>query len=67
MERNILEEIAERYEISYRTIARQIDYDIAMVSRVKNRQQKMSVQMAYNIHKVYGYNLDEILEVEDNA
>lgn len=65
--RNILEEIAEKYEISYRTIARQIDYDIAMVSRVKNRQQKMSTQMAYNIHKVYGYDLDDILEVERNA
>lgn len=64
MGRNIIQEIVDKHKISLRTFAKNIDYDIAMVSRVRNRQQKMSVQMAYQISKIYNLDLDEILNIE---
>lgn len=65
MERNIIKEILERNEpLSMRALAKEIGYDVAVVSRVANRLQKMSHRMAYNISEAYGINLAEIIEVE---
>ena len=41
------------------------DYDVAVVSRVKNRKQKMSHRMAFKISQVFGIDLNEIMLVEN--
>lgn len=61
---NIIENIVDETNLSLRKIAKLIGYDVSVVSRVKNRQQKMSYRMAYQISVVFAKDLDEILEAE---
>ena len=64
-ERNIIEELMEDKQLTLHQIAKLIDYDVAVVSRVKNRIQKMSRRMAFKISQVFGYDLNEIMQVEN--
>ena len=64
-ERNIIEELMEDKQLTLHQIAKLIDYDVAVVSRVKNRIQKMSHRMAFKISQVCGYDLNEIMQVEN--
>ena len=64
-ERNIIEELMEDKQLTLHQIAKLIDYDVAVVSRVKNRIQKMSHRMAFKISQVFGYDLNEIMQVEN--
>lgn len=64
-ERNIIEELMEDKQLTLHQIAKLIDYDVAVVSRVKNRIQKMSHRMAFKISQAFGYDLNEIMQVEN--
>ena len=64
MEGNIIEEIINRKMISLRAFSKQIGFNPSVVSRVKNREQRMSYRMAFKISQVFGYDLDTILKVE---
>lgn len=63
--RNIIEELMNEKHLTLHQIAKLIDYDVAVVSRVKNRVQKMSHKMAYKISQVFGYDMNEVLIVEN--
>lgn len=65
MERNIIEELVNEKGLTLHQIAKLIEYDVAVVSRVKNRIQRMSHRMAFKISQVFGYDLDEVLNVEN--
>lgn len=62
--RNIIEEIMTNKQLTLHQIAKLIDYDVAVVSRVRNRVQNMSMRMAYKISQVFDIDLNEIIEVE---
>lgn len=62
--RNIIEEIMSNKQLTLHQIAKLIDYDVAVVSRVRNRVQNMSMRMAYKISQVFDIDLNEIIEVE---
>lgn len=62
--RNIIEEIMNNKQLTLHQIAKLIDYDVAVVSRVRNRVQNMSMRMAYKISQVFDIDLNEIIEVE---
>lgn len=64
-ERNIIQEIMDNKQLSLHQIAKLIEYDVGVLSRVKNRLQKMSTRMALKISMVFGLDLNEIVEVED--
>lgn len=63
--RNIIEEIMTNKQLTLHQIAKLIDYDVAVVSRVRNRVQNMSMRMAYKISQVFDIDLNEIIEVEN--
>lgn len=63
--RNIIEEIMANKQLTLHQIAKLIDYDVAVVSRVRNRVQNMSMRMAYKISQVFDIDLNEIIEVEN--
>ena len=63
--RNIIEEIMIKKQLTLHQIAKLIDYDVAVVSRVRNRVQNMSMRMAYKISQVFDIDLNEIIEVEN--
>lgn len=63
--RNIIEEIMSNKQLTLHQIAKLIDYDVAVVSRVRNRVQNMSMRMAYKISQVFDIGLNEIIEVEN--
>lgn len=63
--RNIIEEIMTSKQLTLHQIAKLIDYDVAVVSRVRNRVQNMSMRMAYKISQVFDIDLNEIIEVEN--
>ena len=65
MERNIIEELMTEKNLTLHQIAKLIEYDVAVVSRVKNRIQKMSHRMAFKISQVFGIDLAEIMSVEN--
>lgn len=65
MERNIIEEIIEKQNLTLHQLAKLIDYDVAVISRVKNRIQKMSHRMAYKISEVFGLDMEEIIQAEN--
>ena len=65
MERNIIQEVMDSNNISMHQMARLIEYDVAVLSRVKNRIQKMSHRMAYKISTVFNLDLDDIINVEN--
>ena len=65
MDRNIIEEIMVEKNLTLHQIAKLIDYDVAVLSRVKNRVQKMSHRMAFKISQVFGYDLDEVMLIEN--
>lgn len=65
MERNIIQEVMDSNNISMHQMARLIEYDVAVLSRVKNRIQKMSHRMAYKISVVFNLDLDDIINVEN--
>lgn len=65
MDRNIIEELMTEKNLTLHQIAKLIEYDVAVVSRVKNRVQKMSHRMAFKISQVFGYDLTEIMTVEN--
>lgn len=65
MDRNIIEEIMVEKNLTLHQIAKLIDYDVAVLSRVKNRVQKMSHRMAFKISQVFGYDLDEVMSIEN--
>lgn len=64
-ERNIIQEIMDNKQLSLHQIAKLIEYDVGVLSRVKNGLQKMSTRMALKISMVFGLDLNEIVEVED--
>lgn len=64
-DRNIIEEIMEDKKLTLHQVAKLINYDVAVLSRVKNRVQKMSHRMAFQISQVFGYELQEVLEIEN--
>jgi transcriptional regulator with XRE-family HTH domain len=64
MERNIIDEIMTDKKLSLHQIAKLINFDVSVVSRVRTRSQKMSYRMAYKISEVFGLDLKEIIEVE---
>ena len=64
MDRNIIEEIMVEKNLTMHQVAKLIDYDIAVLSKVKNRNRKMSHKLAFKISQVFGYDLDEIIMVE---
>lgn len=64
-EKNIIEELMEEKQLTLHQIAKLIDYDVAVVSRVKNRIQKMSHRMAFKISQTFGYDLNEVMQVEN--
>lgn len=61
---NVIEDIMIKKKLSLHQIANLINFDVSVVSRVRNRVQKMSMNMAYKISKVFGYDLDEIIKIE---
>ena len=63
-DRNIIEEVMEDKHLTLHQIAKLISYDVAVVSRVRNRVQKMSHRMAFKISQVFGYDLNDIMNVE---
>lgn len=65
MDRNIIEELMTEKNLTLHQIAKLIEYDVAVVSRVKNRVQKMSHRMAFKISQVFGYDLAEIMTIEN--
>lgn len=65
MDRNIIEELMNEKNLTLHQIAKLIEYDVAVVSRVKNRIQKMSHRMAFKINEVFGIDLAEIMSVEN--
>lgn len=64
MERNIIEELMTDKNLTLHQIAKLIEYDVAVVSRVKNRIQKMSHRMAFKISQVFDMDLAEIMMIE---
>lgn len=65
MERNIIQEILDKNPtLTLHSLAKNIGYDVAVVSRVKNRVQKMSHRMAFKISEVYKIDLSEIMIIE---
>ena len=65
MDRNIIAELMDEKNLTLHQIAKLIEYDVAVVSRVKNRVQKMSHRMAFKISQVFGLDLNEIMIVEN--
>lgn len=65
MDRNIIAELMEDKNLTLHQIAKLIEYDVAVVSRVKNRVQKMSHRMAFKISQVFGLDLNDIMIVEN--
>lgn len=65
MDRNIIEELMTEKNLTLHQIAKLIEYDVAVVSRVRNRVQKMSHRMAFKISQVFGLDLNEIMIVEN--
>ncbi len=65
MDRNIIEELMTEKNLTLHQIAKLIEYDVAVVSRVKNRVQKMSHRMAFKISQVFGMDLNEIMIIEN--
>ena len=65
MERNIIEELMENKKLTLHQIAKLIEYDVGVLSRVKNRLQKMSMRMAFKISQVFAIDLNEIIDVEN--
>ena len=63
--RNIILELTEEKDLSLHQIAKLISYDVAVISRVKNRIQKMSHRMAFKISEVFEIDLHEIIEAEN--
>ena len=67
MDKNIIEELINDKNLTLRQFAKLIEYDVSVVSRVKNRVQKMSHRMAYKISEVFQLEVEDILEVELNV
>ena len=65
MERNIINEIMEDKSLSLHEIAKLIEYDVGVVSRVRNRLQRMSYGMAFKISTVFDIDLNDIILVEN--
>lgn len=64
MERNIIAEIMESKHLTLMEFAKQVGYDPSVISRVRNRLQKMSHRMAFEISRAFDYDLTEIMEIE---
>ena len=64
MYRNIIEEIMQEKNLTLHQIAKLINYDVSVLSRVKNRFQKMSTRMAFKISQVFDYDLAEVMKIE---
>lgn len=62
---NIIQYIVDTKNISLNEIARKLEYDVSVISRVVNRKQKMSHRMAYKISEVFAIDLAHILKVEE--
>lgn len=63
--RNIIEEIMDKNKLSINSIAKLLNCDPGLISRIKNHSQKMSMKTAFRISQVFGIDFQEIIMAED--
>ena len=60
-----IKNLEKNNKLSINSIAKLLNCDPGLISRIKNRSQKMSMKTAFRISQVFGIDFQEIIMAED--